>query len=157
MVSALPSWFLWLVGLIGPGYIPAWLHGSGGGGSGGGLWQATGCFSHWYCRPCRPWKVSTANALAVLSLLDAPNGCDPAYYVFFGRRFRQMRRYLGYRPGEVHGVYRLLDWLLLAWAAMMMKVIKKKSEPCIDDHEFKSRNWKQWEKRQSADLIFCGL
>ena len=39
--------------------------------------------------PCWPWKVPMANPLAVLGLLNAPDGCDPAYYVFwevFGRR-----------------------------------------------------------------------
>ena len=37
---------------------------------------------------------------AVLSLLDGPVGCDPAFCVVWFR-FRQMRRYLAYRPEEV--------------------------------------------------------
>ena len=45
---------------------------------------------------------------AVLSLLDAPDVCDPAQYVIWCR-FRQLRRYLNCRPGEVGGVFRLLD------------------------------------------------
>ena len=49
-----------------------------------------------------------ANPQAVLSLLDAPDCCDPELYVIWNR-FRQMRRFLAYRPGEVHRVYRLLD------------------------------------------------
>ena len=49
-----------------------------------------------------------ANPHAVLSLLDAPDSCDPELYVFWNR-FRQMRRFLAYRPSEVPRIYRLLD------------------------------------------------
>ena len=45
---------------------------------------------------------------AVLSLLDGPSGCDPAFCVVWFR-FRMLRRYLAYRPGEVSRVYRLLE------------------------------------------------
>ena len=41
-----------------------------------------------------------ANTGAVLSFLDGPSGCDPAFCVVWFR-FRMMRRYLAYRPGEV--------------------------------------------------------
>ena len=45
---------------------------------------------------------------AVLSLLDGPTGCDPAFCaVWF--RFRLLRRYLALWPAEVGRVYRLLD------------------------------------------------
>ena len=49
-----------------------------------------------------------AHVGAVLSLLDGPSGCDPAYCVVWFR-FRMLRRYLAYRPGEVSRVYRLLE------------------------------------------------
>ena len=49
-----------------------------------------------------------ANTGAVLCLLDGLPGCDPAFCVVWFR-FRMLRRYLAYRPGEVPGVYRLLD------------------------------------------------
>ena len=49
-----------------------------------------------------------ASVGAVLSLLDGPSGCDPAYCVVW-LRFRMLRRYLAYRPGEVSRVYRLLE------------------------------------------------
>ena len=49
-----------------------------------------------------------ANPQAVLSFLDAPDCCDPELHVVWGR-FRQMRRFLAYRPEEVPGVFRLLD------------------------------------------------
>ena len=45
---------------------------------------------------------------AVLCLLDGPAGCDPAFGVVWFR-FRMLRRYLAYRPGEVFRVYRLLE------------------------------------------------
>ena len=48
-----------------------------------------------------------ANGGAVLSLLDGPQGCDPAYCVVWFR-FRMLRRYLAYQPGEVARVYPLL-------------------------------------------------
>ena len=49
-----------------------------------------------------------ANAGAVLSFLDGPVGCDPAFCVVWFR-FRMLRWYLAYRPGEVARVYRLLE------------------------------------------------
>ena len=45
-------------------------------------------------------RQSFASVGAVLSLLDGPSGCDPAFCVVWFR-FRMMRRYLAY--------YRLLD------------------------------------------------
>ena len=48
-----------------------------------------------------------ASVGAVLSLLDGLSGCDPAYCVVWFR-FRMLRRYLAFRPGEVSRVYRLL-------------------------------------------------
>ena len=49
-----------------------------------------------------------ANAGAVLSLLDGPSGCDPAFCVVWFW-FRMLRRYLAFRPEEVHRVYRLIS------------------------------------------------
>ena len=49
-----------------------------------------------------------ASVGAVLSLLDGPTGCDPAFcLVWF--RFRLFRRYLALWPAEVGRVYRLLE------------------------------------------------
>ena len=41
-----------------------------------------------------------ASVGAVLSLLDGPSGCDPAFCVVWFT-FRKLRRYLAYRPGVV--------------------------------------------------------
>ena len=49
-----------------------------------------------------------ANVGAVLSLLDGPTGCDPAFCVIWFR-FRLLRRYLSLWPTEVGRVYRLLE------------------------------------------------
>ena len=55
-------------------------------------------------------RQSLANPGVVLSLLDGPSGCDPAFCVVWFR-FRLHRRFLAYRPGEVSGVYRLLEYV----------------------------------------------
>ena len=53
-------------------------------------------------------RQSLANPGAVLSLLDGPTVCDPAFCVVWFR-FRMLRRYLAHLPSEVARVYRLLD------------------------------------------------
>ena len=52
-------------------------------------------------------RQSLANTGAVLSLLDGPTGCDPAFCVVWFR-FRMLRMYLVYRPGEVFRIYMLV-------------------------------------------------
>ena len=49
------------------------------------------------------------NTPALLSLLDAPWGSDPAFFIIWNR-FRQLRRYLAYRPDDQHRIFRLLDY-----------------------------------------------
>ena len=44
---------------------------------------------------------------ALLSLLDGPWGSDPAFFIIWSR-FRQLRRYLSYRPQD--RIFRLLDF-----------------------------------------------
>ena len=53
-------------------------------------------------------RQSFASVGAVLCLLDGPSGCDPAFCVVW-LRFRMLRRYLAYHPGELFRVYRLLE------------------------------------------------
>ena len=60
-----------------------------------------------FCKVSWSSRQPLAYVGAVLSLLDGPVGCDPAFCVVWFR-FRQMRRYLAYRPEEVSRVYRLL-------------------------------------------------
>ena len=60
-----------------------------------------------------------ANPHAVLSLLDAPDCCDTGLYVIWNR-FRQLRRFLAYRPDEIQRVYRLIRlgccWSTWSWS-----------------------------------------
>ena len=48
------------------------------------------------------------NTPALQSLLNAPWGFDPAFFIIWNR-FRQLRRYLAYRPGDEARIFRLLD------------------------------------------------
>ena len=52
-------------------------------------------------------RMPLAHPGAVLSLLDGPEGFDPAYFVVW-TRFRLLRRYLAYRPSETERIYRML-------------------------------------------------
>ena len=104
MVGGLPYGFLRLVGLIRSNYLPASLDGSEGAAVSGKHLDA---FRTGIVRACWPGKLPMSGPHAVLSWLDARDG-DPDFYVIWGR-FRQMRRYLGYPPGEVRRVNRLLD------------------------------------------------
>ena len=61
-----------------------------------------------FCRVSWSRRQPFAHVGAVLSLLDGPVGCDPAFCVVWFR-FRQMRRYLAFRPEEIPRVYRLLQ------------------------------------------------
>ena len=61
-----------------------------------------------FCRVSWSRRQPFAHVGAVLSLLDGPVGCDPAFCVVWFR-FRQMRRYLAFRLEEIPGVYRLLQ------------------------------------------------
>ena len=105
ILGALPFGFLRLVGFARTKFLPAGLHGAQG--SHISL-KNLSSFRTGIVKACWPRKLPMANPQAVLSLLDAPDCCDPELYVIWNR-FRQMRRYLAYRPGEVPRVYRLLD------------------------------------------------
>ena len=56
-------------------------------------------------------RQPVANVGAVLSLLDGPTGCDPAFCVVWFR-FRLLRRYVALWPAEVGKVYRLLEMVV---------------------------------------------
>ena len=58
------------------------------------------------CRVVWLRRQPLASVSAVLSLLDGPTGCDPAFVWF---RFRLLRRYLALWPSEVGRAYRLLE------------------------------------------------
>ena len=54
-------------------------------------------------------KLPMTNTPALLSLLDGPWGSDPAFFIIW-YRFRQLRRYLAYRPDDQDRIFRLLDY-----------------------------------------------
>ena len=60
------------------------------------------------CRVVWSRRQPLACVGAVLSLLDGPTGCDPAFCVVW-KRFRFLRRYLALWLAEVGRVYRLLE------------------------------------------------
>ena len=60
------------------------------------------------CRVVWSRRQPLSSIGAVLSLLDGPTGCDPAFCVVWFR-FRLLRRYLALWPAEVGRVYRVLE------------------------------------------------
>ena len=54
-------------------------------------------------------ELPMTNTPALLSLLDAPWGSEPAFFIIWNR-FRQLRRYLSERPDEEDRIFRLLDY-----------------------------------------------
>ena len=60
------------------------------------------------CRAVWSRRQPLSTVGAVLSLLDGPVGCDPAFCIVWFR-FRLLRRYLTLWPTEVRRVYRLLS------------------------------------------------
>ena len=60
------------------------------------------------CKVVWSRRQPLANVGAVLSLLDGPTGCDPAFCVVWFR-FRLLGRCLALWPAEVSRVYRLLE------------------------------------------------
>ena len=97
VVGALPFGFLRLMGFVRAKFLPAGLRGAEG--------AHISCkslisFQTRIVRACWPRKLPMANPFAVLSLVDAPDCSDLELYIIWNR-FRQMRRYLAYRPDEV--------------------------------------------------------
>ena len=62
-----------------------------------------------------------ADVGAVLSLLDGPSGCDPAFCVVWFR-FRMLRRYLALWPAEVGRIYRVLEMVGEGCLGMVLSI-----------------------------------
>ena len=105
MIGALPFGFLRLVGIFRTKFLLVSLHGAEGSHI---SFKNLNSFWTGIVKACWPGKQPMANPQAVLSLFDAPDCCDPELYVIWSR-FRQMRRFLAYRPEEFPRIYRLLD------------------------------------------------
>ena len=70
---------------------------------------------------CWPRKLPVSDPDAVLGLVIAPDGCDPAFLVIWGR-FRQMKRFLVYRPGKCTGSIAHLTWCQVAVLHMALSI-----------------------------------
>ena len=129
------------------------------------------------CRVVWSRRQPLASVGAVLSLLDGPAGCDPAFCVVWCR-FRLLRRYLALWPAEVGRVYRLLgevgegcpghgpihllsasaaeigfrwDPLTLAWSRPGLPLLSNLAGPI---QLFKAAILDAWRNKVAADL--CG-
>ena len=65
------------------------------------------------CRVVWSRRQPLASIGGVLSLLDGPTGCDPAFCVVWFR-FRLFRRYLALWSSQVGRAYRLLEMVRVA-------------------------------------------
>ena len=129
------------------------------------------------CRVVWSRRQPLAGIVAVLSLLDGPTGCDPAFCVVWFR-FRLLRRYLALWPTEVGRVYRLLEmvcegcpghgpvhllvasaaeigfrWdpLALAWSRPGLPLLSNLAGPV---QHFRAAILDAWQNKSAADL--CG-
>ena len=104
-ISALPLGFHGRVRVVRSMYIPAALHGIEASLLASDSIRKLRSSIHWVV-----WsrRQPLASVDAVLSLLDGPTGCDPAFCVVWFR-FRLLRRYLALWPSQVGRAYRLLE------------------------------------------------
>ena len=106
-VGALPLGFQRMLGLVRSKYLPGGLHGCEGAAV---SVTALSSFRAAVSRAVWSKKLPMTNTPALLSLLDAPWGSDPAFFIIWNR-FRQLRRYLAYRPDDCDRIFRLLDYV----------------------------------------------
>ena len=105
LVFVLPLDFHGRVRVVRSMYLPAALHGTEA------SFLASGSLRKLRSAVCGVvWsrRQPFASVGAVLSLLDGPTGCDPAFCIVWFR-FRLLRRYLALWPAEVDRIYRLLE------------------------------------------------
>ena len=105
-VGALPLGFQRMLGMVRSKYLPGGLHGCEGAAV---SVTALSSFRSAISRAVWSKKLPMTNTPALLSLLDAPWGSDPAFFIIWNR-FRQLRRYLSYRPDDEARIFRLLDY-----------------------------------------------
>ena len=105
-VGALPLGFQRMLGMVRSKYLPGGLHGCEGAAV---SVTALSSFRSAISKAVWSKKLPMTNTPALLSLLDAPWGSDPAFFIIWNR-FRQLRRYLSYRPDDEARIFRLLDY-----------------------------------------------
>ena len=105
-VGALSLGFQRMLGMVRSKYLPGGLHGCEGAAV---SVTALSSFRSAISRAVWSKKLPMINTPALLNLLDGPWGSDPAFFIIWNR-FRQLRRYLAYRPDDQHRIFRLLDY-----------------------------------------------
>ena len=105
-VGALLLGFQRMLGMVRSKYLPGGLHGCEGAAV---SVTAVSSFRSAIARAVWSKKLPMTNTPALLSLLVGPWGSDPAFFIFWSR-FRQLRRYLAYRPDDEARISRLLDY-----------------------------------------------
>ncbi len=105
-VGALPLGFQRMLGMVHSKYLPGGLHGCEGAAV---SVTALHSFRSTIARAVWSKKLPMTNTPVLLSLLDGPWRSDPAFFIIWNR-FRQLRRYLAYRPDDEARIYRLSDY-----------------------------------------------
>ena len=100
-VGALPLGFQSMLRMVRSKYLPGGLHGCEGAAI---SVSALSSFRAAVARAVWSKKLSMSNTPALLSLLDGPWGSDPTFFIIWSR-FRQLRRYLSYRPDEENYIF----------------------------------------------------
>ena len=95
-----------MLGMVRSKFLPGGLHGCEGAAV---SVTALGSFRSAIARAVWSKKLPMTNTPALLSLLDGPRGSDPAFFIIWNR-FRQLRRFLAYRPDDQDRIFRLLDY-----------------------------------------------
>ena len=98
-----------MLGMVRSKYLPGGLHGCEGAAV---SVTALSSFRSAISRAVWSKKLPMTNTPALLNLLDGPWGSDPAFFIIWNR-FRQLRRYLAYRPDAQDRIFRLLDYIFL--------------------------------------------
>ena len=115
-VGALPLGFQRMLGMVRSKHLPDGLHGCEGAAV---SVTALSSFRSAIARAVWSKKLPMTNTPALLSLLDAPWGSDPAFFIIWSR-FRQLRRYLAYRPDDKARIFSFIGlcrcWVPGAWA-----------------------------------------
>ena len=90
-----------MLGMVRSKYLSGGLHGCEGAAI---SVSALSSFRSAVARAVWSKKLPMTNTPALLSLLDGPWGSDPAFFIIWSR-FRQLRRYLSYRPLEEDRIF----------------------------------------------------
>ena len=171
-VGALPLGFQRMLGMVRSKYLPGGLHGCEGAAV---SVIALSSFRSAKARAVWSKKLPMINTPALLSLLDGPWGSDPAFIIIWNR-FRQLRRYLAYRPDDQDRIFvywimpllvpRGMDPFIFSFSLLMKLFFFWDSEqagwirPGLPPlrmmtgpiQHFRSAIWQAWQHKVATDL-----